>query len=125
MNSRSKWRVALTATALPLSFIAVSLLSAQAPDDRPFSEYVDEKGNISLPANFERTFVHLGSIAVAPKEGSPVEELHGTYARAQDVEEYRKSGKFPDGAVLVKEVRKKANPLQCGGARLGRHAASR
>ena len=83
----------------------ISLLNSQAPTDRSFSKYVDAEGNISLPEKFEAEFVHLGSIAVATEAGAPVDELHGTYARAEDVTEFQKSGKFPDGAILVKELR--------------------
>lgn len=105
MNRSNLRHFALTAVALLLASAGISLLNAQAPTDRPFSKYVDAKGNISLPEKFETEFVHLGSIAVATKAGAPVDELHGTYARAEDVTEFQKSGKFPDGAILVKEVR--------------------
>jgi cytochrome c len=46
------------------------------------------------------------SWAVATKVHEPVHELHHVYARAEDVRAYRRDGKFPDGAVLVKEVTK-------------------
>lgn len=79
-----------------------------APPDK-FSDYVDEKGAISLPADYQTAFVHLGSFATATKAGGPVDELHGVYARPDDVRAYRRDGKFPDGAVLVKEVRAAAS----------------
>ena len=102
---------------LVLSSAALSMLNAQAPKDRPFSKYVDAEGNISLPDNFETEFVHLGSIAVATKAGEPVDELHGTYARAEDILEFQKAGKFPDGAILVKDVRStKSEALTTGDA---------
>jgi Cytochrome P460 len=41
---------------------------------------------------------------VAKKPGQPVEQMHNVYARAKDIQAYRKDGKFSDGAVLVKEI---------------------
>lgn len=85
-----------------------------------FSPYVDEKGNIALPENFETEFVHIGTVAVAPKPGEPVNEIHGTYTRREDLEAFRKDGRFPDGAVLVKDVRATTNSkLTTGNAAYG------
>lgn len=42
--------------------------------------------------------------AVATRPNQPVDELHLVYSRKEDVQAYRRDGKFPDGAVLVKEV---------------------
>jgi cytochrome c len=75
-----------------------------APKTDDFSPYVTKDGGISLPAEFREKFLHLGTWAVATKPDKPVDELHGVYARPEDVEAYRKDGKFPDGAVLVKDV---------------------
>ncbi|HEY4262600.1 MAG TPA: cytochrome P460 family protein [Schlesneria sp.] len=91
---------------------------AQDRDGKPLSKYVDSKGNISLPDDFETAFVHLGTIAVAPKQGADVTELHGTYTRAEDVQSYQQNGHFADGAILVKEVRAtKGDELSTGHAR--------
>lgn len=78
---------------------------AKEPAQEKYSPYVDATGNIALPADFETSFVHLGSIAVADKADGPVTELHGTYTRKEDLEAFKKNGKFPDGAILVKDVR--------------------
>ena len=51
-----------------------------------------------------RPSMHLGTYAVATKPDQPVDEMHNVYARPEDVRAYRRDGKFPDGAVLVKEV---------------------
>ncbi|MDB5348530.1 MAG: cytochrome c, class [Schlesneria sp.] len=87
------------------SIVMIAGVSAQERSEKQFSKYVDSKGNISLPEEFETTFVHLGSIAVAPKTGADVTELHATYTRAEDVKAFQKDGHFADGAILVKEVR--------------------
>ena len=67
-----------------------------------FSPYVDEAGNIKLPDDFRRTMVHLGSWFI-PEGGAS--GFHDTYAESSAVDEYRKTGKWPDGATLVKELR--------------------
>jgi cytochrome c len=69
-----------------------------------FSPYVTKEGGISLPADYRETFLHLGTWAVAAKPNQPVHEMHNVYARSDDVRAYRRDGKFPDGAVLVKEI---------------------
>ena len=69
-----------------------------------FSPYVTKDGGISLPTDYREKFLHLGTYAVATKPDKPVDEMHNVYARPQDVQAYRRDGKFPDGAILVKDV---------------------
>lgn len=69
-----------------------------------FSPYVTKDGSISRPTNYRQTFLHLGSWAVATKSDKPIDEMHNVYARPEDVRAFRRDGKFPDGAVLVKDV---------------------
>ena len=73
-----------------------------AADD--FSPYVTKDGGISRPTDYRDTFLHLGTFAVATKPSQPLDEMHNVYARPGDIRAYRQDGKFPDGAVLVKEV---------------------
>jgi len=70
-----------------------------------FSPYADEKGNISLPKDF-RNWRFLGTWGVATDEDNQVgsKGFHNVYTRPETVEAFRKTGKFPDGAVLVKEL---------------------
>lgn len=69
-----------------------------------FSSYVDAMGHISLPKDFRTRFVHLGSWAVVDDRSS--KGLHNVYTERKTVEQFRKTGKFPDGATLVKEILK-------------------
>jgi len=71
-----------------------------------FSPYVTKDGGISRPTDYRDTFLHLGSWAVAKKLDQPVFEMHNVYSRPEDIRAYRENGKFPDGAVLVKEITK-------------------
>jgi hypothetical protein len=85
--------------------------------EKPFSPYVDKHGNISRPTNYKRDWAHLGSWAVAKKKGSDVSEMHDVYTPRETIAAFNKTGKFPDGAVLVKEVRKtKTDRLTTGHA---------
>ena len=86
--------------------IAVALADA-APTrgGETFSAYVDAKGNISLPAGYRTTWVFLGAWSIAGDEEG-AKELHNVYAQPKAVATYRATGRWPDGAVLVKEVRK-------------------
>lgn len=74
------------------------------PKANTFSPYVTKNGAISRPTDYRENFMHLGTFAVASKPNQPVDELHVVYARKEDVQAYRRNGRFPDGAVLVKEI---------------------
>jgi hypothetical protein len=63
---------------------------------------VDEKGNIRKPSNYRDGYRTLGVWAILDPKG---DQMHYTYASPGAVENYRKTGKFLDGTVLVKEVR--------------------
>jgi len=65
---------------------------------------VDAEGNLRVPRDYQTTYQPLGSWAVAADEGRGSKELHAVLASPGSVEAYRKDGRFPDGAVLVKEV---------------------
>lgn len=78
--------------------------TAQSSDGR-FSPFVDREGNISLPKDYKRTWAHLGNWAVAKKSGDAIHEIHNVYTQPETIDAFNKNGLFPDGAVLVKEVR--------------------
>lgn len=67
-----------------------------------FSNYVDNHGGISFPKGFRTSMVHLGSWYV-PEGGAS--GFHDVYTEKESLESYRKTGSFPDGATLVKELR--------------------
>jgi hypothetical protein len=68
------------------------------------SEVMDAKGNLRVPENYRALYQPLGSWAIAA-DGSPgSKEIHEVYASPGAIDTYRKAGRFPDGAVLVKEV---------------------
>ena len=87
-------------TIFPVIFSFV-LLSPVVAGDK-FSPYVDKKGNISFPYGFRTSMVHLGSWFVPEGDASG---FHDVYTEKETVETYQKTGKFPDGATIVKELR--------------------
>jgi hypothetical protein len=86
--------------------ILVWLTGSQAQEKaETFSPDVDALGKISLPKNYRTKWTYLGSWAV-PMKGSPGQGFHDVFTQPESVAAYKKTGKFPDGAVLVKEIRK-------------------
>ncbi|WP_303561017.1 cytochrome P460 family protein [Photobacterium sp. 1_MG-2023] len=71
------------------------------------------QGEISLPDDFRNTMSHLGSWYVPQGDASG---FHDVYMPADQVAQYRESGQFPDGAVIVKELRHSASGAYTTGA---------
>jgi hypothetical protein len=95
--SRAKNMIAGLLLASTFGFTSIPLAAADG-----FSPYVDANGNISLPDGFRTSMVHLGSWFV-PEGGAS--GFHDVYTEKESAEAYRLTGKFPDGATLVKELR--------------------
>ena len=89
-------------------------------DDESYSAFVNESGEISLPDDFRARMVHLGSWFVPTGEASG---FHDVYTEPGTVEAYRRTGRFPDGATLVKELRPDAKGAYTTGADVS-HATS-
>ena len=98
MNKLNKFSLTVATTFLVL-LLHTNVAVAEHPD---FSPYVDKSGNISLPVDFRISMVHMGSFFVPDGEASG---FHDTYTEAKTALYYRKHGKFPDGATIVKELR--------------------
>jgi Cytochrome P460 len=71
-----------------------------------FKIAVDAQGNISLPsADIRKDWVSLGMWSIAADDSEPgAQGIHTVYTQRESVESYRETGKFPDGAVLIKEL---------------------
>ncbi len=101
------------------AILAVMICAAANADDTLSSTYdhfVDESGNISLPDNFRRDWAFLGTWSIAKDDvetssaasGHGAAGLHNVYTQRATIDYFRKTGKFPDGAVIVKELLKAA-----------------
>ena len=64
-------------------------------------DLVDKAGNIRKPGDYRERYEALGTYTVIDPNG---DQMHMTYASPGAAEYYRKTGKYADGTVLVKEV---------------------
>jgi hypothetical protein len=93
-----------TAAVLFVLLTTMSYLSPEQSDaGETMSRYVDDKGGITLPTDFREKWSYLGAWVVTGKKSD--DEIHEVFTQPDTIVEYRKTGKFPDGAVLVKEIR--------------------
>ncbi|MFA5949432.1 MAG: cytochrome P460 family protein [Hyphomicrobium sp.] len=69
-------------------------------------------------ADYRRDWVQLGTFSVlADKPENGAKQLHAVYTARENLAAYLKDGKFPDGAVIVKDVwAAKTEPLTTGTA---------
>lgn len=92
--------------ALVLLVVAVLQVgNAWSEEMKPVAPNVDLKtGAISVPENYTR-WPTLGTWAHANMEGEPgSHEYHVVYTQPETIDYYQKHGRYPDGAVLVKEL---------------------
>ena len=97
MNNRQS---SIAVAAVTAVFLVISWTTIAA--DTSFSRYVDEDGSINFPTGFRTSMVHLGSWFV-PEGGAS--GFHDVYTERESVEAYKRTGEFPDGATIVKELR--------------------
>lgn len=67
--------------------------------------FVDSDGTIRFPGIIRDEWTHIGSWGSADLNSADPGH-HDVYTQPETIEAYQKTGKFPDGAVIVKEVRK-------------------
>lgn len=79
--------------------------TAVAPQPSAFDLAVSKDGKIQVPyVDYRKDWSQVGVNAVAGPDGKTIAQLHIVYAEPAVVEAYRKTGQFPDGAVLIKEL---------------------
>src|SRR5580658_3752581 len=93
---------------IAFAFLTLTLLGVH-PQLKPANikafngfDLVDKAGNIRKPADFRDRYQALG--VYTPVDLNNNTDMHYTYASPGTAEYYRKTGKFADGTVLVKEV---------------------
>ena len=92
---------------ISMLFLTVAALAgyqpASAQTNHKFNGYdlVDKAGNLHKPADYRDLYQLLGTYTILDPKG---DQMHVTYATPGTAEYYRKTGKFPDGAVLIKEI---------------------
>jgi cytochrome P460 len=67
---------------------------------------VDAEAVLQVPAvDYRKEWVQLGAFSIlADNSADGAKQLHIVYTARQNVEAYLRTGRFPDGAVLVKDV---------------------
>jgi Cytochrome P460 len=91
--------------SIVIAVTAHGQLNTATSNNEPETEMVvDTNGNLHVPKAYRTTYQSLGSWAVAADQGQGSKELHVVYASPGTIAAYGESGRFPDGAVLVKEV---------------------
>lgn len=98
-------RKRLPATLLLSGVLFVTAVVAQL-EPETVAATAEAPALLQVPAaDYRRDWVLLGSFSVLadkPEEGA--KELHVVYTQRESVDAYRKTGAFPDGAILVKDV---------------------
>jgi len=97
-----------------MTFALCAVSSADESLDSTYGSLVDGEGNITLPKNFRSDWTFLGTWSIADKDVEPSSAasghgaagLHNVYTQRGVAEAFRQNGKFPDGAVIVKELLK-------------------
>ena len=92
-------------SALLLLVAGASLAVASGEETKGPLPFVDSDGTIHFPGRVRNNWIHLGSWGSADLNSADPGQ-HDVYTQPESLDAYRKTGKFPDGAVLVKEVRK-------------------
>ena len=90
-------------TIATLSILALGPHAAESQSRNSFDGFklVDKTGNIRKPVDYRDLLPTLGTYMVLDPKGN---QMHLTYASPGAAETYRRTGKFADGTVLVKEV---------------------
>jgi hypothetical protein len=64
----------------------------------------DVQGNLHVPSDYRAVYEFLGTWAIAADKGAGSSEMHDVYATPGTIAAFHKSGHFPGGTVLIKEV---------------------
>ena len=97
--------------AAMLALAAITLTGAAMEDaETTFAPNVNEEtGALRVPENYTKwptlgTWTHAHTGEMLEKMGPGVHEYHVVYTQPETITYFRKHGRFPDGAVLVKEL---------------------
>lgn len=115
VNRKKAAKVAAFAFVMMLSISTYGQTSTPSPYTGATAAVVDRAGNMQVSPNYRTTYQMLGTWVVAADKGAGAKELHVVYVSPGAIAAYRKSKRFPDGAVLVKEVFKASTkPMTTG-----------
>lgn len=75
----------------------------------PYQTIVDVQGNIRVPVDYRMRYVHLGSWTITDPNAVAGTGTHDVYTQREAAEAYRATGAWPDGTILVKDIRQVVN----------------
>lgn len=91
-------------TVISIAVYQDQMTMGATANDAKEEAVVDANGNLRVPAHYRTSYQFLGSWAIAADKGQGSKAIHDVYASPGTIAAYRKTGRFPDGSVLVKEV---------------------
>ncbi len=90
--------------AASLVALAAGVLAESPSYSKTYEKYVQPDGTITVPRDYRTKFTFIGTFSVAGGDQSG--EFHQVYLDPDSVEHYRRTRKFPDRAILIKELQK-------------------
>jgi len=108
MRSRSISRTTLLISALALFAVLLGNTPFQVSARERFPKPTfNDKGELLRPDISYREWVYIGT-ALTPNELNPPEapfpEFHNVYIHPSDFDHWKRTGTFPDGTVIIKEL---------------------
>jgi hypothetical protein len=97
-----RWN-AIVPTTVVAAVLAIGLGAAAAA--KGHDPVADAKGNLHVPADYAHAYEYLGTWGVAADKTPGSKEMHVVFASPGAIAAFKKTGHFPQGTVLVKEVR--------------------
>jgi hypothetical protein len=91
----------LALVAIGLSVASIGADTAPAPTLDGYEHFVDEDGQLAFSPAKLRRLVHLGSWFVPEGDAAG---FHHVYTQQAAIDHFRRTGRFPDGTALVKEI---------------------
>lgn len=88
----------------PVALAVVLALAGCNVTNAPRADSTTASSPLQVPVGYRSTFDPAGTWSVAADTGSGAKEIHIVYASPGALDAYRRTGSFPDGSVLVKEV---------------------
>lgn len=102
-SGQMKIESSLITTGVITIMVLIAAYSAAPQVNDSFSPYVELDGQITLPTNFKENWTFLGAWTLP---GNKDDGMHIVYTEPGVVKKFKETGnRFPDGAVLIKEVR--------------------
>src|SRR5262245_29206666 len=93
----------LAAGALMLTASAVALARDGQSSAAALSRSMEAEAVLRVPAvDYRKEWVQLGTFSLLPPAGA--QEIHVVYTARENADAYLKTGRFPDGAKLVKDI---------------------